>query len=238
VVGSDSPYSTFVVVFPDGRVATRTPAGRPGETLSPDGQNPGFDRLVAVWSADARFELDQLERLNAEDPSGRFRGRLDLRAVGIFGHSFGGAASAQCCHDDPRCTAGIDIDGIPFGSVIREGLAQPFTFLMSEHGDVSDAVGRQVLARIRSIRGHNPGGSSLVTLRGSRHFNFSDQCLLKDRYLARIVGAVGPVGERRGLAITSAYLHTFFDVHLKGASAALLKDLPSVYPEITPEPRT
>jgi hypothetical protein len=74
-----------------------------------------------------------------------------------------------------------------------------------------------------------------LTLRGSRHFNFSDQCLLKDHYLARLAGAIGPVGERRGLAVTSAYLHAFFDVHLNGAPPALLNEFGSRYPEIAIE---
>jgi pimeloyl-ACP methyl ester carboxylesterase len=174
-----------------------------------------------------------LERLNAADSSGKFRGRLNLEAVGVFGHSFGGATAAQFCHDEPRCKAGIDIDGAPYGSVIQEGVTKPFVFLLSDHGDPKDADSRQILANIQSIRGHNKDGCGLVTLRGARHFNLSDQCLLKDHYLARLVGAVGPLGERRGLAITSAYMHMFFDVYLKGAPATLLENLPSLYPELS-----
>jgi dienelactone hydrolase len=232
VVGSDSPYSTFVVVFPDGRIATRTPAGSPVNHFAPPERERRLDELVAVWSADTRFELDQLERLNVADPSGKFRGRLNLEAVGVFGHSFGGATSAQFCHDDRRAKAGIDIDGAPFGSVIHEGLAQPFVFLMSDHGNTADPESRQILANIQSIRDHDRGGCSIVTLRGSRHFNFSDQSLLKDRFLSRIVGGVGSVGERRGLAITSGFLRTFFDVHLKGVLATVLKNMNSTHPEL------
>jgi hypothetical protein len=159
-----------------------------------------------------------------------------LKAVGVFGHSFGGAAVAQFCHDEPRCKAGVDIDGAPYGTVIQEGLSQPFLFLLSDHGDPRDAESRQILANIQSIRRKQKDGCSLVTLRGSRHFNFSDQSLLKDRYLSRLFGAVGSVGERHGLAITSAYLHTFFDVYLKGAPAKILENLPSLYPELSLEP--
>src|SRR5579863_1393268 len=110
VVGCDSPYSTFVVVFPDGRIAKRTPAGNPSEDLEEVERKRIASELVKVWSADTRFELDQLEKLNSADPSGRFRGRLDLGSVGVFGHSFGGATTAQFCHDDSRCKAGADMD--------------------------------------------------------------------------------------------------------------------------------
>jgi pimeloyl-ACP methyl ester carboxylesterase len=100
--------------------------------------------------------LDHLERLNEADPSGRFVGRLDLQRVGVFGHSLGGATALQFCHDDLRCKAGIDVDGAPFGSVIAEGVSQPFLFLLAEHrvesegAEASPAV-RQAGANIRSI---------------------------------------------------------------------------------------
>ena len=236
VVGSDSPHSTVVVVFPDGRVAQRTPAGRPGRVPSPGDRDPEVHRVVNVWSADTRFELDRLERLNAEDPTGRFRGRLDLGAVGAFGHSFGGATAAQFSHDDPRCKAGIDLDGSPFGSVIEEGVTRPFLFLMSDHGKPSDEIGRWILGNIRSIRARSKKPGPEWVLRGTRHFNFSDQCLVKDRLLTRIVGGCGPIDARRGLAIASECVRAFFDVHLKGAPAARFEGLPARFPEIFVEP--
>lgn len=103
-------------------------------------QNRLTNALMTVWSADTHFVLDQLEQLNRSDPSNTFTGRLNLQAVGIFGHSFGGATAAQFCHDDNRCKAGIDIDGAPYGSVVRESLHQPFLFLTSDHGDTTDAA--------------------------------------------------------------------------------------------------
>ncbi len=119
VVGSDTPYSTSVVVMPDGRVIHKTTAGNPGDApIAAAEQERLLQALIGVWSADATFLVDQLARLNADDPSGRFSGRLDLGAIGVVGHSFGGAAAAQFCHDDARCRAGMDIDGALYGSVV------------------------------------------------------------------------------------------------------------------------
>jgi hypothetical protein len=58
VIGSDAPYSAFVVVFPDGRVVTRTREGHPVENFPPPERNRRLDHLVVAWSADTRFELD------------------------------------------------------------------------------------------------------------------------------------------------------------------------------------
>src|SRR5882724_2673966 len=75
VVGFDAPFRTWVVVLPDGRVIARAPqnhldlvGGREADRLA--------NTLVQAWTADTGFALDQLERLNASDLSGRFLGRL------------------------------------------------------------------------------------------------------------------------------------------------------------------
>jgi DNA-binding PadR family transcriptional regulator len=95
------------------------------------------------------FAVDELERLNASGPSGRFFGRLDMQRIGVFGYSLGGATALQFCHDDSRCKASIDVDGAPLGSVIREDLSLPVLFLMEDMNAASDEEGRQVETNIR-----------------------------------------------------------------------------------------
>lgn len=235
VVGFDAPYRTFVVALPDGRVVRRSPANNP-ETLPADQQPALATKLVTAWVADARFVVDRLQELNSSSAN-RFSGRLDLSALGFFGHSLGGATAAQFCHDDPRCKAGIDMDGAPFGTVVQEGLHQPFMFLMSDHAHESDPAAAQILGDLKSIYARLPAESRLyATIEGSRHFNFSDQALLKDGHLGKLVGMIGPMDERRFFAITTAYVHTFFDVHLKHVPASALDGLPSLYPEVQMRP--
>jgi pimeloyl-ACP methyl ester carboxylesterase len=191
-----------------------------------------------MWSGDVQFVVDKLERLNSADPSGRFTGRLDMQRIGIFGHSFGGATALQFCHDDSRCKAGIDIDGAPYGSVVREGLTQPFLFLLSDHGDLSTPESRAVIADIGTIYDRLPNGRLLLMISGANHFSFSDQILLKSQYVVRLLRLLmRGVEGRRGLAITTAYAHTFFDVYLKNAPTSLLDNLRHAYPEVQSVPR-
>ena len=240
VVGFDAPYRTSMVVFPDGRVVNRRPVDNP-ENLASVQANRLINRLLPMWTSDTKFLVSQLQQLNDTDPSGRFSGRLDLQRLGMFGHSFGGAQALQFCHDDPRCKAGIDIDGAPFGSVVQEGLGQPFMFILSDHSrEMSDPAGRQIMADIQSIYGRLANGRLLITIRGAHHFSFSDQALLKSQYLIKALSAIagfGKLDSRRGLAITSAYVHTFFDVYLKGEPATVLTGLSAQYPEVEAEQR-
>jgi len=238
VVGFDAPYRTGQVVFPDGRVIGRIAENNPelcAEQAQPQ-QARCMNKLLTAWIADTGFVLDRLAQLNRSDQTGRFTGRLDLARVGVFGHSFGGATTAQFCHDDSRCKAGIDIDGQPFGSVVQEGLHQPFLFLLSDHGKASDPVSRQIKANIQSIYDRLPADRRLrIAIRGAGHFLFSDDgALLKSRILMGALRTFGVIGidRRRQLAVTTYCVHSFFDAYLKGAGASRLDLSSPLYPEI------
>ena len=220
VAGFDAPYRTVVAVLPDGRVILRS-------------RTATIKTLLSAWTEDTRFFVDQLDHLNGADSTGRFTGHLDMGRLGMLGYSFGGATALQFCHEDPRCKAGIDIDGAPYGSVVKEGLTQPFLFLLSDHGDLSAPEARAVIGDIRSIYDRRPNGSLLLSIRGANHFSFSDQMLVKNRIFIGLFQLFqGGLDGRRGLAITNEYVHTFFDVYLKGAPAGLLDNLRKSYPEV------
>ena len=84
---------------------------------------------LQIRTADVRFVLDELERLDQYDATGLLTGRLDTARVGIFGHSFGGAVAAEACLLDSRFRAGIDLDSVLYGESATEGVAQPFLFM-------------------------------------------------------------------------------------------------------------
>jgi predicted dienelactone hydrolase len=234
VVGMDAPYSTSVVVFSDGRVVTKTEAGNPSDSDLPAAeQDHLINNLITIWSADTSFVLDQLEQLNRSDPSGIFTHRLNLQAVGVFGHSFGGATAAQFCHDDSRCKAGIDLDGAPYGNVIQQGLHRPFMFLLSDHGNPTDVESRTILNHIQSIYSSLPSDERFwASIRGTSHFNFSDQALLRDNTLSRLAGAIGSIDPHRGLAVTAGCILQFFDHSLKGKPTNISTNVLRLYPEV------
>jgi pimeloyl-ACP methyl ester carboxylesterase len=238
VVGFDAPYRTGRVVFPDGRMMGRTEQNNPETCVVPnrDEMERCVSRVMTAWTGDIAFVLDRLVRLNASDSARKFTGRLDMARVGVFGHSLGGAVAAQFCHEDPRCKAGIDIDGAPHGSVVQAGLRQPFMFLLSDHGAASDSASVQIRSDIRSIYDRiPPDRRQIVTIRGAFHYMFSDDgAVMKSsvvRGLLRVFGRLGMSGQRQ-LAVTAYCVHTFFDTYLKGEGASRSSIASPVYPEI------
>jgi predicted dienelactone hydrolase len=233
VVASDSPYSTFVVVYNDGRKVTRTPAGNPAEGEDSAEADRLANELVEVWSGELRFELDQLDQMDKGNLSNLFAGRLNLDRVGVFGHSFGGATAAQFCREDPRCRAGIDIDGQPFGTVVQTGLTRPFLFLLGDHSGEPGVA--EIRGHIQSIAAGLTNWPNQITIVGARHFNFSDQALLKEHFLSRLM--LGPIDRRRALSITANYVRAFFETYLNETPDSVMNGPSERYPEVEIKPK-
>jgi len=235
VVSFDAPYRTVITAFPDGRVMERN-AQSDFDSMPYAAAEKAATQAMSAWVMDVKFVLDRLMKLNLDDPTGRFKGRLNMEKIGVVGHSLGGATAAQFCHDDARCKAGIDIDGIPFGSVVQESLHQPFFFILSDHRRERGSEPRIVEGKMMSIyRKLPPDKRWQVMIEGANHFTFSDQMFTKIPVLItalRTIGVFGSLEKRRGLAIADDCVHSFFDMYLKNASADQLKALPVRYPEI------
>jgi predicted dienelactone hydrolase len=189
-------------------------------------------QIMAPLTGGIGRAIDHLQQIAKSDA--RFKSKVDLARVAVFGHSFGGAQAAQFCSQDRRCKAGIDIDGRPFGSVITNGIPVPFMFLLSDHGTPKDVVSQRILSQIQAIYDRQPHGSRLrIVIRGAHHFTFSDDgALLKSgvfRGLLRVVAGLR-INGRRQVEVTAYALRTFFDEHLKGApdSRSLLARVPEL----------
>lgn len=220
-------YSSDVVVFPDGRVASANPAGSLEDVANLQASG---NRLVTVWAQDVIFVMNRLEQLDAT-PGNMWSQRLDLARLGVFGHSFGGATAAQVCQMDARCKAGIDIDGDLFGNVVQTGLAKPFMVIQSDKGSCSDANCRLFQLEIGDILRTVPQGESYsISVTGTQHFNFGDYAVSFSPL--RAFGLLGPIEGARGLQITRAYVAAFFDTSLNKMPSPLLQGESHSYPEV------
>ncbi|WP_163858592.1 alpha/beta hydrolase family protein [Paenibacillus elgii] len=241
VVGIEHTHHTIATVFSDGHVT-------------------GFQRMNLldfsvmgrevnqVLVKDAQFVLDQVGRLNVNDPSGRFTGKIDMNRIGMMGHSLGGAVTVQMMLHDDRVKAGINMDGTMFGDEIPgSGLNKPFMLMSSassvaaetEEPNARDlAKYGMTLERFDKITGESlrrknnalAGGGYLFTLGHTVHYSYSDFYLYSP--LVRWMDGTKP---RTAHRMINEYTVAFFDRYLKGMPSPLL-DSPvndSKYPELT-----
>jgi predicted dienelactone hydrolase len=255
VVGVNHTYETAVTVFADGRVVptnSSAVAGVLGPQTGPYQER--FRHRAAVCdykAADLASVADQLER-RAAYTAGLLAGRLDPSRLGTFGHSFGGNAALQWCHDDPRCQAAANLDGALWTEVGRLGLARPVLQVLSEHKELASSGEEAVTAGIatdaaaydtekaitfggRRMVHHTGRPSHTVQMEGATHVSFMDVPLLPlvgDSPVKDML-ATARIEPRRMWQITCDLLLAFFATHLRQAAASPMLEKPSKdYPEL------
>lgn len=187
-----------------------------------------------TWSRDMSFAADELARLNGGDNNGMedntdnmFLGRLDMANLGVFGHSFGGAAAGETCLRDERFKAFINMDGSPFGTAVDNVIRQPFMIL---------TVGKNVKRIISSGYCVDQKNFMTVYIEGSEHMNFSDFNIILPN-IGSLSGILGSIGSDRQREIMNYYILAFFNKYLKGTTEQLIDSAASKYPEVMVEKR-
>jgi len=233
VVGVDHPYFASAFRLPDGRTV--------GKLSSPADRQ----RDVITQAEDLSFVVTVLERLQNSLPATRLAGHLDLRSVGVFGHSRGGFASPHACRIDRRFKACVNLDGYSMTPVVMDsGIVQPFMLveesapwdppptdseLAASHMTRKEAVAEaaRASAQFEATFSRMSVGAYLVMSPGAVHMSFSDVALISPQ---RFPAARQDF--RRTIEITNAYLLAFFDKYLRGQAAPLLEARSSAYPEV------
>jgi predicted dienelactone hydrolase len=240
VVGIDHPYSCSRVVFPDGRVAYSLPWIDTSSPAAYEESNRKVEQMLEDHVADARFVLNEMETWNRPGSAEPLAGRMDLRKVGIFGHSFGGSLAASLCLADPRVVAGINMDGWMFGDAQKNGVPKPYFYMNSGDGrgisreQVDALAGDARVEGERDLIGwqalqdsfHRFGGYYLAIL-GSGHSNYSDLVLFRR---TPTLHGPRPLDPYHVFDIVNAYTLSFFDRHIRNRPAPLLEQAGS--PEV------
>ena len=217
VVGINPTYSVDVVLS-SGRVVRSAAKA----------EDANFGQLASVWGDDMRFAARQMSDMSRAS-TGRFSGRLEGGRIGFFGHSLGGAAAAQACRHDDRCSGAVDLDGRLAGDVVKTGLGKPFLFLGSD-GTLKDET---VKTQVRSVlRGVPAGQGHVLTVSGAQHHNFTDHGVVFD-LLSNI--SLGTIDGARALNLTSRYVQAFFSTYQLGRSDQLMAGPSNAFPEVHAE---
>jgi len=117
VVAGITPTDSANVTVIHNRVVPATTLGNPPD-IGRDASTA--DHILRAWVGDAQFTRSQLGRLNLAGP---LASHLTLTHASYVGHSFGGAAALQACHDDRQCAVAVDLvpgatttGGVPAGA--------------------------------------------------------------------------------------------------------------------------
>src|SRR5690554_1441588 len=244
VVTVDHTYETSAVEFPGGRVETGKLTAMNAETVL---------KMMDVRVDDMRYVLDQLALIQdgknpdyeqRELPAGLAKA-LNLTKVGIFGHSAGGATSAQVMYEDERVGAGIDMDGTmgympdyPL-DVAKYGLNRPFMLMNSGYNKEGE-VDSHLTADDRNSFWKNSTGWKLdLAIPKGAHYTFTDYQILfpqLDRKLSispRVIQqSIGTANSDQAFEAQKNYIAAFFELHLKGISQPLLESPSTLYPEV------
>jgi dienelactone hydrolase len=243
VAGISHTYETIpITAFPRGGVRVLNPKSLAGAFSIP-GKRPYADdlreraALIDVKAADIRFVVDELRGLN--DTHRLLAGSLDTARVGVFGHSFGGAAALEASRLDDAIGPCASIDGGLWKTPDEVGPTGPVLQLFGEHPEYvlscAEAVSAKYFAteeycaadRTTTVgawqalheRGR-PGTSILV--RGAGHASFIDWPLLPLWRVSMARRGLGTPAPGVVWRATGDYLLDFFGVHLRGQPASLL----------------
>ena len=205
VIGIDHPYQVTAVDLGEGRVAVY-----PGDpTAGPIGAEvvAKIDERVA----DIRFVLDRL----AQDTAGfvALQGRLDLRRVGIVGHSNGGIAAVEASAADSRLLASMNIDGQLAGGPFSArpsptAPTKPFLYLTKE---------MKLHSALDALFETAGPDTYRVVVPSAAHEAFADGPRFRPR-LAPIDGTADAV-----LTIERGFARAFFDRVLRGAPQSVFQ---------------
>src|ERR687889_2051740 len=149
VVGINHTYDAPVTVLSDGRVIRVSPQYMEGVNSRAGSIEESFQFRSAVANyktADIKFVADQLE--NITKGSNVLAGRLDLTALGVFGHSLGGNAALEFCRKDDRCKVAVNLDGANWNEVGKVGLKKPAMIIAAEHPEFSLPCEEMVNAKL------------------------------------------------------------------------------------------
>ncbi|ANY66444.1 lipase [Paenibacillus sp. BIHB 4019] len=232
VVGMDHPYTSAKVDFPDGRSILYE--AEPEFPTSAELYDNNI-KEVAIRVADTSFVLDTLTAWNQDDPDHKLEGKLDLSRVGIFGHSYGGATTAETLAQDSRFKAGVSLEGGFWGDVAHNGLKQPFMYLMT--GDTAKSFDPatkeksyvyfdEFASDLDSVMTKSTNDTYYMTVEPFIHQSFTDIALLSPKLFAKGVDPDHVVD------ITRSYVTAFFNQYLKNESQPLLAGPSPDYPEV------
>jgi hypothetical protein len=188
---------------------------------------------------DALFVRKQLYTLQ----NSWLKDRININAVGIFGHSQGGAAATVVAGRDTSIRAFVNLDGDLMDNALKAKPLQPALLLSNDERvgmlaatSKMDHEGRERSEYRRHadwVRATDDGKLSLrIRISDIRHLNFNDLALVPQELMApeEKKNKIGQVDGAETLKIIAALTLRFFDAYLKAGTFPSMVELENAYP--------
>jgi dienelactone hydrolase len=215
VASVDHTHEATAVEFPDGRFVKSVVGNHFQDTWRMDEKT--LSLALSVRSADLKFVLDELSRLNGA-ADGPFAGKLDTSRVGLMGHSLGGEATITSLAQETRFKAGVLLE-----AVLKDG-----SLGKTDTPTLILAAGRERWSENEcKLWGNLRGPRLAVNFRGAEHLTPTDAV-----WLAKYAIKTGTMGPEKTVEALRNYIAAFLDAKLAGKPAdPLLSGLSTDYPD-------
>ncbi|MDV4150905.1 acetylhydrolase [Clostridium sp. AL.422] len=238
VASIDHAYQAFYTSFADGKVAIVNNSflnEAIGVQIGDIKGQESFD-ITHNWLdlrvKDIELLINSVKAGNLGTTGNLLSGHIDVNNIGLFGHSLGGAASAEVARNRDDVKAAIVIDGTMIGDItglnndgseiIREkGFDKPLMLMYGALFLEEEGKSDSYLPNIKAYNNSKDASYSLC-IKDSGHLNFTDLPRISP-LLAKNLG-VGKVDSLKCIKSVNNYALAFFDKHIKGEESQLLED--------------
>ncbi len=246
VVSVDHTYVSAATLFPD-RIANHHDGTTNFQTPEP------AEVITQIMAEDVAFVIEKLSEMNAGSTEPMFEGRLDLDAMGVIGHSVGGAVAYNLGINDSRIKAAVNLDGAVYISPETDGNMAPFLMLANDTYHIQALESRESLMpppdmttdtayaeaynraqqNVTALVDGLSVSGNLYTIKGCSHMKLTDMGLfIGVQWLRELIQFSGETEPARCLEITQALTAVFFDQHLKNEAGDSLESLTTKYWEL------
>lgn len=250
VASIDHTYHSFFTSFEDGRGVPANMEFINEAVGVSNGLVPADEtfEITHEWlelrTGDVNLVLNALKTGQLDGSAAILNGHIDNTKIGLFGHSLGGAASAQVCRDRDDIGAVIVVDGTMIGDItglnsdgseiiLNDSFKKPLMLMYNSLYLEPEGKEDSYLPNINAFSGA-AGDAFSLCIKDSGHLNFTDLPRISP-FLAGMLGT-GTVDPYRCIEIMNSYTLAFFDKYLKGDDSTLL-DAPVNYEEVVLDKR-
>lgn len=170
IVQLDIPFDTTATVLPNNKIIELDPQFSAAiKAVDRDAIYAHRTTAHYSWLSDINFVLGTLKQLN-QDPASIFFEKLNLKRIGVMGHSHGGGVAVDFCAHNQECKACINIDGWTKTTNTTDSIKKPLLILTSERDDIIP---------LQELSKNMPVLAQKIAINHAGHNAFSDLILLK-----------------------------------------------------------